>query len=169
MNEPQLLKRIRRSTAAWLCSVCVVVFLLGFLPGVRGAFVAASTGASIIAVAIGVLLSLREYNLKLQAETRLTYSTQVESDIKLVQVLTNIMNIAHGRGGTAVSDKLLDALIPEENRAQLGVGNNVEAIKHAAVVILPVGSAAQDAAIAAVCELGKRHAFLRPIALQALE
>jgi len=37
-----------------------------------------------------------------------------------------------------------------------------------AIIILPVGVAAQDAAICAIWVLGKKHEVLKPVAIQAL-
>jgi len=46
---------------------------------------------------------------------------------------------------------------------------SVKDILASAVVILPVGAAAQDAAISAIAELGEKHPNLRQVAIQALE
>lgn len=127
-----------------------------------------STAGSLIAVAVGAFLSLREYKLKLRADTRLAYSAQVEADIKLLTLFTTIMNIAHARGESVVSDKLLELMTNPEILSKLPPGASLD-LKDAGVITLPVGVAAQDAAIAAVCELGKKHALLRPVAIQALE
>lgn len=73
-----------------------------------------STVFTLISVAVGVWLSLREYRLKLQAETRLKYSSQVELDIQLLKLFTEIMNLAHARGGTHVSEKAVELLLKPE-------------------------------------------------------
>jgi len=52
---------------------------------------------------------------------------------------------------------------------KLNSGKPIEDILRSAVVTLPVGLAAQDAAISAIAELGERHPSLRQVAIQALE
>jgi hypothetical protein len=123
-----------------------------------------STAGGIVAAVWGGLLTLREYKLKLQAEVRLSQSAQVEADVKLLKLFVEIMNVAHGRGESLLaSEKLFEAMLPKlREQGQTDV-------KDAAVVTLPVGGAAQDAAIAAIGELGKRHTLLRSVALQALQ
>jgi hypothetical protein len=134
------------------------------LAAIKDWLVPFSTSVGIVAVVVGLLLSLREYNLKLRAEARLAESAQVESDIKLLKLFVEIMDIAHARGPSmVVSDKLFEAMLPKLQEA------GVSDIKAAAVITLPIGSAAQDAAISAICELGKKHPILRPVAIRALE
>ena len=134
------------------------------LVAIRDWLVSLSTAAGIVSVAVGVLLALREYKLKVRAEVRLALSAQVESDVKLLKLFVEIMEVAHARGqSVVVSEKLFEAMLPKLQAA------GVSDVKDAAVITLPVGVAAQDAAIAAICELGKKHLFLRPVALRALE
>ena len=118
-----------------------------------------------IAVAIcGAWVTLRDFRLKLRAEARLAHSAEVEADVKLLKLFTELMNIAHARGGNALaSDKLFEALLPKLR--QQGITD----VMQAAVISFPVGLAAQNAAIAAIAELGRRHTVLLPAALQALE
>jgi hypothetical protein len=130
--------------------------------------VPASTAISLLSVAVSIVISLRQYQLKLKEEIRLTYNAQIESDIKLLKLFTEIMNIAHARGESIISDKLLELMVHPEIQAKLSINNRTD-FRDAAVITLPVGGAAQDAAIAAICELGKKHLLLRPIALRALE
>ena len=44
-----------------------------------------------------IWLSLKEYRLKLQAETRLTESTRAETDIRLLETFSRFVNTATGR------------------------------------------------------------------------
>jgi hypothetical protein len=127
-----------------------------------------STPLSIVTVAIGAWLSLREYRLKVQAETRIAESEQIESDIKLLKLFTEIMDIAHGRGGYQISEKLIEKFVTPEVIQRLPGENQLKALVDLMIIHLPVGKAAQDAAIAAIGVLGGRHAVLRPIAVQAL-
>ncbi|MFH1218832.1 MAG: hypothetical protein V1694_00030 [Candidatus Eisenbacteria bacterium] len=123
-----------------------------------------STSGGIVAAVWGGLIALRDYKLKLQAETRLAQIAQVEADVKLLNLFIEIMNVAHARGTTVLaSDKLFEAMLPK-----LQAQGKMD-VKDAAIITFPVGAASQDAAIAAIGELGKRHALLRPAALRALQ
>jgi len=133
------------------------------------ALVPLATAIGILSVAVSIWLSLREYRLKVRAETRLAKSAEVEAQIKLLKLFTEIMNIAHARGESHFSDKLAELICrPEIVSALQQQGNRLD-LGDLAVITLPVGTAAQDAAIAAIGELGKRHEILRPVAKQALE
>ena len=122
---------------------------------------------TLITASISGWLSLREYRLKLQAERRLAEIAEVEADIKLLKLFTEIMDIAHARRG--YSDKLLEGVVTPEMIEKLKPDPQLRALLQTLIIPLPVGEAAQDAAIAAVGVLGKKHAVLRPIALQALQ
>lgn len=128
-----------------------------------------STSITLLITAIGVWLSLREYRLKIKAEIRLTESAELESDIKLLKLITEIIDIAHGRGGTYVSEKAIEKILSPEIFTTLGESINLKALLENLVITLPVGFAAQDAAISAVWTLGKKHPVLTPVAIQALE
>jgi hypothetical protein len=79
------------------------------------------------------------------------------------------MNIAHARGGNQVSEKAIEAILSPEVIKELGLsGKNIRDVLENAVIQLPVGFAAQDAAICAIWVLGSKHAVLKPIAIQAL-
>ena len=122
-----------------------------------------STAGGIVAAVWGGLLALRDYKLKLQAEARLANAARVEADVKLLSLFIEVMNVAHARGQSLlVSEKLFEAMWPK-----LQAQGRTD-VKDAAVITLPVGAASQDAAIAAIGELGKKHALLRPSALHAL-
>lgn len=138
------------------------------LTEIKELLVPISAAISILSISVGILISLRQYRLKARAEIRLAESARVESDIKLLKLFTEIMNIAHARGESVVSDKMLELMLKPEHLSAMAGGKAID-IKDAAVITLPVGAAAQDAAIAAICELGKKHEILRASSLQALE
>ena len=128
-----------------------------------------STFITLITASIGGWLSLREFRLKVRAETRLAQSSELESDIKLITLFIEIMDIAHGRGGNQVSEKAIEAILSPEVIKGLGLSReNIREILENSVIRLPVGFAAQDAAICAIWALGHKHAILKPIAIQAL-
>ncbi len=122
----------------------------------------ASIGAVITS---GVTLArfLKELRLKAQAEKRLAESATIENQIKLVKLFTELMNLANARGNSELSEKAVEILLQRDR------GADVETALKTAVVIMPVGAATQDAAIAAIAELGATHAVLRACAVQALE
>jgi hypothetical protein len=130
-----------------------------------------STSLVLISTAVGIWLSLRDYRLKLQAEARLKYSAQVETDIQLLKLFTEIMNIANARGASVVSEKAVEFLLKDKNLQELTMnGRHIrDILMDGAVLVLPVGEAAQDAAIAAIATLGRRHEILQDASVQALE
>lgn len=128
-----------------------------------------STFVTLITASIGGWKALKEYRLKVQAEIRLTRSSELEADIKLLKLFTEIMNIAHARGGYQVSEKAIEMLLSPETIKSLGLSAaNVKKAINTAIIHIPVGMAAQDAAISAIWVLGNRHETLKPVAIQAL-
>jgi hypothetical protein len=128
-----------------------------------------STFVTLITASIGGWMALRDYRLRVRAETRLAQSEGLEADIKLLKLFTEIMNIAHGRGGSQVSEGAVEKILSPEAIKELGAaGRSVRDILQNAVVDLPIGVAAQDAAICAIWVLGSRHEVLAPVAIQAL-
>ena len=134
------------------------------LVAIKEWLVPTSTFGGIVAAIWGGLFTLRDYQLKLQAETRLAQTAQVEADVKLLNLFVEIMNVAHARGTSVLaSEKLFEAMF-----TKLQAQGKMD-VKDAAIITFPVGVASQDAAIAAIGELGKRHALLRPAAIRALQ
>ena len=130
-----------------------------------------STFVTLITASIGGWLALKEYRLKLRAETRLAESSEVESDIKLLKLFTEIMDIAHGRGGYDVSEKVMERILSPDiiKKLDLSGSKDLEDLLAKAIISFPVGLAAQNAAISAIWVLGKKHSTLTPVAIQALE
>lgn len=128
---------------------------------------------AIIPTSIGVWLSLKEYRLKLQAETRLAESTRAETDIRLLQLFTEILYIASGRKGEAVfSKEILDLLI-QRNVLTEDDFNNLDQLKNkisqAAVIAQTPGATSSNAAFASIATLAIRHPVLYESAIEALE
>lgn len=131
-----------------------------------------SGSITLLSVAISSWLALRQYRLKLKEEERLSASARTETDIRLVKAFSELMDVAHARSGHVLSEKTVECLfsrgaITEQELADPESLNRK--LKTAAVMPLPVGLAAQDAAIAAIATLGARHEVLRRPALQALQ
>jgi len=127
---------------------------------------------ALITISVGAWLSLKEYRLKLKTEARLSNSAQVEADIRLLTLFTEIMNIAHARGGSIVSEKTIEELFDKGILTQDDFGNLKELnkkIETVSVLNLPVGLSAQEAAIAAIATLVKRHDVLKEPGIEGLK
>jgi hypothetical protein len=131
-----------------------------------------SGSVTLLSVATSSWLALRQYRLKLKEEERLSLSARTETDIRLVKAFGEIMDIAHGRSGHVLSEKTVESLFSKNAFNQTDLADSQllrQRLETAAVFTLPVGLAAQDAAIAAIASLGARHDVLRGPATQALE
>jgi len=130
-----------------------------------------SASISMISVAVGVWLSLREYRLKLQSERRQQRSAEIEAEIRLQTLFSELMKVANGRSGYQVSEKavefLLQNLKTDEDDTNIATLNR--AIENLAILTLPVGSASQDAAVASIASLTVRYRELEEPGLRALE
>jgi len=126
--------------------------------------VPASSAIGIVGGAAAAIVAMNELRLKFRAEARQAEIAGIESDVKLIKLFVEIMEVAHARGPSVlVSDKLFEVLWPEIKAS--GASNPREA----AIMTMPVGTASQDAAIAAIATLGEKHEILYPIAVKALE
>ena len=131
-----------------------------------------SGSVTLVSVSISSWLALRQYRLKLKEEERLSASARTETDIKLVKAFGELMDVAHGRSGHVLSEKVVEFLLAHnfvlesELSDPAAVGHKLEAI---AVLTLPVGRGSQEAAIAAIAALGHRHDVLRELASLGLE
>ena len=91
------------------------------LATIKDWLVPVSTFITLLTASIGGWLSLREYRLKVRAETRIAQSSELESDIKLITLFIEIMDIAHSRRGTQVSEKAVEAILSPEFINELGI------------------------------------------------
>lgn len=131
-----------------------------------------SASITMLSVAFGVFQSLREYRLKLKAESRIAESTAVEMDIKLMQGFTNLLALAHARKGNYLSEKTVEKMFDKELFTSEELQNPIllnQKISSAAVVNVPSGIAEQTAFVSALAELGLKHKILRLPVIQALE
>lgn len=69
-----------------------------------------STCITLLSISFGVYQSLKEYRLKLLAESRLADSTAVEMDIKLMQGFIQLLALAHARKGSYLSEKTVEKM-----------------------------------------------------------
>lgn len=119
---------------------------------------------ALITIAIGIWLPLQQYSLKLKSQ-------KVETDIKLMTLFTQIMSIAHARGGYTVSEKIIEKLFDNKILTEDELKNSDILNKRlggASILTTPVGVAEQDAAIAAIAVLAKRHEVLKEVAIEGL-
>lgn len=139
---------------------------------VREWILALASVATLITLSIGSWKSLAEYRLKIKAEKRLSESSQIQADINLLKYFSEIMDIAHARRRSEISEKTIEKLFEsqlvkiDDNTDFKKLNNNIADV---AIFTFPVGVAAQDAAIASISELAIRHQVLRKPALQGLE
>ena len=136
-------------------------------------FIPVASLIAVIPTSIGVWLSLKEYRLKIQAETRLAESTRAETDIRLLQLFTELLYIASGRKGEAVfSKEILDLLI-KKNILTDDDFKSADSLKNkisqATLIAQTPGELSVNAAFASIATLAKRHPVLYEPALEALE
>ena len=98
-------------------------------------------------------------------------SQQAETDVRLIQAFTELMNIANGRGGYVTSEKVIEELFKRSVFTDSDFADWKEFQKRLGefpVIYLPVGLASQDAALAAAATLGLKYDVLRVPAAEAL-
>lgn len=132
-----------------------------------------SSFVAIVTSAVAIWRVLKEYGLKLQAETRLAESTRAETDIRLLELFTDLLCIASGRVGDAVySKEILDLLIQKDIFTEddfKDLDKLKEKISKAALIAQTPAAASADAAFASIATLAKRHPVLYEPAMEALE
>jgi hypothetical protein len=125
----------------------------------------------IITTSFTLIITLLQFKLKSKVQTEMIKNKNIESQIKMIKLFSELMNIAHARGDTEISEKLVEHIvskygniIDENERIKFKkiIGDTVYLTK-------PIGLAAQDAAIAAIYSLGIRYDFLYDSALQGLK
>ena len=120
--------------------------------------------AALLTVVFAFFKARKEFIEKQIAERRALMSAEIESNVKLMTVFTQIMDIAHSRAGNHVSEKAIEVLLSKPEAASQDVAKLIAS----AIIPLPVGAAAQDAAICAIWKLGLEHEVLTEVATQAL-
>jgi len=125
----------------------------------------------IIGSSVAVIITLRQIKLKSIEQTENLRNQNIESEIKLVKLLTEIMDIAHSRGETEISREIIEHIIAKTKNIddETERSKMVKIINETAFLTKPKGLAAQDAAIAAIYTLGINHKVLFEPALKGLE
>jgi hypothetical protein len=119
-----------------------------------------------ITSALGVLFVGLELGLKFGAERRLRKTSQIESQIKLLKIFTELMDIAEARKETTFSNEILTYLIETEKIDDFL--NNKKGAKHP-FLVFPVGKASQLTAISSIYQLARKHKILLEPSIQALK
>ncbi|MBY6213288.1 hypothetical protein KUV95_17225 [Microbulbifer agarilyticus] len=114
----------------------------------------------LIVAVVGIWKTLAVVRVKIEAETRLKITSEIESQIKLLELFSRLMDVAHARSGYHFSETVAEHLIKQDEK-QRDFSN--------AVIAYPVGVASQDAAIAAITMLAVKHEILREPAIQGLQ
>lgn len=157
----------------------VVLSVISYFQGLQGIkdwLIPISWYVTLITVATGSWVAVNDYRLKIETEKRLSDDSLVESDVKLLKLFSEIMEIAHSRHVPIVSEKVIEGLF-EKNIITasdydikfLPSGYILATEKLKTAAICPAyGTASQDAAIAAVYMLGKKHPALLDSAIEGL-
>ena len=134
-----------------------------------------STFITLISTSIGILLSLKQYRLKVQAEIRLKESARAETDIRLLQLFTEILTTATARKGEPILvEKVIEELFQKEilnlkDLSDANVNHVREKLSELALLQPLLGASSMTAAFASIATLANRHEVLRAPAIQALE
>ena len=119
---------------------------------------------SLLGGMIAAIVAAFRYRLKAK-------ESQMESDVKLAQLFTQLMSVAHARGESHLSEECVKSLFAQNLFSQKDPGDDSirRKIESSCVITLPVGIASQDAAIASIGELGRRYDVLREPAREGLK
>ncbi|SLK12648.1 hypothetical protein SAMN06272721_11724 [Arthrobacter sp. P2b] len=141
-----------------------------------------SGAATMISIATGVWLSLRDYRIKLRAEARAQESAELEAEVRLHSLFSDLMTTANGRSGYVLSENAVDFLLKKFEKLEfLEIKDGFvtiqfdalyevnRALRELGILDLPVGSAAQNASVAAIYSLAAHYPRLRITGLTALE
>jgi len=124
--------------------------------------------ATVAAAAVAAIPVYRQYRFQVAESGRLAEATRAEVDVRLLTLFVSLMGKAHARGDSGVSESAVQAaLAPGSPFAPATPDELTEIVEHARYT-LPVGFDEQEAAIAAVAELGVRYDVLRTPALVGL-
>lgn len=128
---------------------------------------------TLLSVSIGIIISIRQFRLKVKEEIRLSKSAQSENDVKLLALFSETIDIANGRKSHIISEKVIENLFCKDVIGQNDFSDikNLENVKNkleVATRVIPVGAASQSSAIAAIGVLGKKYEVLREPALKGL-
>jgi hypothetical protein len=174
MLFPEFTARLNHLRAnCGVCGLCKETIRRMNLNEIKEWLIPLASFIGIVSTSVGVWLALREFRLKLAAETRLSESSRAETDIRLLKHFTDVLLIATGRIGTFTYSKeaaehfLQSGSISEEESKNANVIR--EGLSNAAFLSPVAGASSRDAAFASIAVLAIRHPVLKQPAIQALE
>lgn len=147
----------------------ILSYLFG-LANVSNTLIPISTFITLISITSGIWIAIGKYSINVASEKRLNKNANIESDIKLLTSFTEMLNIAHARYPPIVSEKAIECLLGKINIMPLDSLANyqLQLLIKSAIIYPEYGTAAQDAAIAAIYNFGKNHEILREPAICGL-
>lgn len=113
--------------------------------------------------------SLSPIQAKVAEENRLAVANRAELDVRLLTLFTELMGKAHARGLSILSESTVSKIIEQQGSLSPSSLSELKELLEACTVVYPVGTAEQDATIAAIAELGGKYELLRFPAERALE
>jgi hypothetical protein len=125
--------------------------------------------ATVGAATIAAIPVYRQFKLKVAEENRLAVANRAELDVRLLTLFTELMGKAHARGLSILSESTVTKIIEQQGSLSPSSLSELVELLEACTVVYPVGTAEQDAAIAAIAELGGKYELLRFPAERALE
>jgi len=156
-----------------LISFGVYFYLNHNLNGIQDWLIPVSAFEFLITAAIGSWVTVNNYALKIETEKRLSESSSVESDVRLLKLFSEMMQIADNRYDPILSEKVIEELF---NKGIITANDyNPENVillnrKLKTAIITPgYGLSAQEAAIAAIYTLGRKNVILLNAAIDGLE
>ena len=125
-----------------------------------------------ILLVAAILRTLALWRRNLTAETQLVRSEQAEHEVRACREFTDLLAVANARGGYQISESIAAHLLKtqeEKSPGEVDPWRLNDLVSDGAIIVLPVGKTAQEAAIAAIGHLAKRHeGILKPLAVEAL-
>lgn len=125
--------------------------------------------ATVLAAFIAAIPVFRQAQTRREEEARATLVSQAETEAQMLQTFVALMSKAHARGESVVAEAFLQSLVESGSDVAPTTLQDLRDILSAATVTYPVGAAEQEAAIAAIGELGSRYDFLRDPARAGLQ
>ena len=125
--------------------------------------------ATVGAAAIAAIPVYRQFKLRVAEENRLAVANRAELDVRLLTLFTELMGKAHARESSMLSESTITKIVEQQGPLSPSSLSELKELLKACTVVYPVGSAEQDAAIAAIAELGFKYEVLRFPAERALE
>ncbi len=125
--------------------------------------------ATVLTAALALRPAYLQYRLRIREDQRLAESARAEVDVRLVGLFTQLMAKAHARGESKVVAEAVTAILTGNGPLVPTDLSEMKEVLRACTATLPIGAAEQEAAIAAIAELGCRYSVLHRPALAGLE